>query len=338
MSQKRKRNSYDVSFKLKVIEFVKGSSNCAAEQEFGITEKMVQDWRIKEEKLWNASSKTLKKMCPMLAPYKDMESKLKEWVLDLWGNDYIITQPSIQVRVLQIAKELEHADFNALNGWCTHFMNQHGLCLQQRTHIAQKLPKDVEDKVMNFHKFVTDLRKSQQFHLRAIGNMDETPMFFDMPGNRMVDVKRASIVSIKTSGAEKQHFTVILSCLANGTKLKPAVMFKRKTMPKEKLLRISLFVQEKGWVDERVPFGWLRKVWFKRPGALLNGKSMLVWDMFCAHLLDSVKSELKRNRMYQCVIPGGCTSVLQPLDVCLNKPFKVHMRQKWNGWSMVRSS
>ena len=154
-----------------------------------------------------------------------------------------------------------------------------------------------------------------------------------MPGNRTVDVKGASTVSIKTSGAKKQHFTVILSCLADGTKLKQEVVFKRKKMPKEKLPKnIIVFVQENGWVDEGVLFGWLRNVWFKRPGALLNGKSMLVWDMFCAHLLDSIKSELKKNKTYQCVIPGGCTSILQSLDVCLNKQFKVHMRQKWNEW------
>ena len=149
--------------------------------------------------------------------------------------------------------------------------------------------------------------------------MDETPTFFDMLGNRTVDVKGASTVSIKISGAEKQHFAVILSCLADGTKLKPAVVFKRKKMPKEKLPKhIIVFVQEKDWVNERALFGWLSIVWFKRPGALLNGKSMLVWDMFRAHLLDSIKSELKENKTYQCVIPGGCTSVLQPLDVSLN--------------------
>ena len=86
-------------------------------------------------------------------------------------------------------------------------------------------------------------------------------MCFDMPGNRTVDVKGASTVSIKISGAEKQHFTVILSCLADGAKLKPAVVFKRKKMPKEKLPKnIIVLVQEKSWVDERIHFGWLRNV------------------------------------------------------------------------------
>lgn len=93
-----------------------------------------------------------------------------------------------------------------------------------------------------------------------------------------------------------------------------------------------MFVQEKGRVDTRFLLGWLKEVRLKRPGALLNGKSMLVWDMFPAHLLESVNNEPKRNRTYQCVIPGVCMSVLQPLDVCLNKPFKVNMRNKWSKW------
>jgi hypothetical protein len=32
------------------------------------------------------------------------------------------------------------------------------------------------------------------------------------------------------------------------------------------------------------------------------------------------------------IILGELTSVLQPLDVCLNKPFKDLMREQWNNW------
>jgi hypothetical protein len=88
--------------------------------------------------------------------------------------------------------------------------------------------------------------------------MDETPMFFDMSSNRTVELKGNQTVSVKTSGGEKAHFTVILSCLADCTKLKPSVVFKTKTMPKEKLSSdLVVLVQETGWVDEGVLFKWL---------------------------------------------------------------------------------
>ena len=78
----RKCDCYDVQFKLKVIQYAKEHSNCAAERYFGVTEKMVRDWRAKEEKL-NKSDKTIKKMRTVLSPYEDLECKLKDWVHDL---------------------------------------------------------------------------------------------------------------------------------------------------------------------------------------------------------------------------------------------------------------
>ena len=43
-------------------------------------------------------------------------------------------------------------------------------------------------------------------------------MLFDMPGNRTVDVKRVSTVSIVTSGAEKQHFLMVKEYVAQETR------------------------------------------------------------------------------------------------------------------------
>ena len=32
------------------------------------------------------------------------------------------------------------------------------------------------------------------------------------------------------------------------------------------------------------------------------------------------------------IIPEGCTSIVQPMDKCINKPFKDHMRASWQEW------
>jgi len=45
-----------------------------------------------------------------------------------------------------------------------------------------------------------------------------------------------------------------------------------------------------------------------------------------------VKDALKHLKTAQGTIPGSLTSVLHPLDVVLNKPFKDRLRQKWLAW------
>ena len=58
----------------------------------------------------------------------------------------------------------------------------------------------------------------------------------------------------------------------------------------------------------------------------------IVWDQFRAHKTEKVKEKLKALKTTQAMIPGGLTSVLQPLDVVINKPFKDRLRQKWVEW------
>ncbi|EEC14034.1 hypothetical protein IscW_ISCW021825 [Ixodes scapularis] len=61
-------------------------------------------------------------------------------------------------------------------------------------------------------------------------------------------------------------------------------------------------------------------------------ESMLVLDAFCGYLTPELKTELGSINWGLVVVPGGMTSVLQPLDVSVNKPFKKHSRQEYEGW------
>ena len=56
--------------------------------------------------------------------------------------------------------------------------------------------------------------------------------------------------------------------------------------------------------------------------------------MFRSHQVKSVKKCVYESNTDLAVIPAGLTSILQPLDVSLNKPFKDKMRDKWSTWML----
>ena len=95
---------------------------------------------------------------------------------------------------------------------------------------------------------------------------------------------------------------------------------------------VVVAMQEKGWMDENIMKIWIEKIWRSRIGGLGRRRSLLVLDSFQAHKTEQVEGSFKSENTDFVVIPGGLTSVLQPLDVCLNKPFKDRVRQKWVEW------
>ena len=57
--------------------------------------------------------------------------------------------------------------------------------------------------------------------------------------------------------------------------------------------------------------------------------ALLIWVTFSGHMTEAVSKLLSRSNVTSTIIPGGCTSKVQPLDVCLNEPFKGLFRNKW---------
>ena len=98
--------------------------------------------------------------------------------------------------------------------------------MRKKTKIAQRLPEEYEQEVVKFQRLIIQMRKQNGYEMSQIGNMDETPMNFNMPSSRTLNLKGEKTVMISN---EKNRFTVVLACLADGSKLMG--IFKRKTMP-----------------------------------------------------------------------------------------------------------
>ena len=259
------------------------------------------------------------------AKHPEIEKALADWVQESRQNGCIVTRGAICLKAFKLAKQTLTKDFKASACWCTRFMERHDFVLRQKTKIAQRLHRELDDKITSFQRFVIRHRQRNNYALACIGNMDETPITIDMPSNRTVNKIGEKTVLVKTTGHEKEKYTVALGCMADGKKLKPKVIFQRKTMPKEKFPKgILVHVHPGRWMDEDGCNLWINRVWINRSGGLRKDKSLLVWEnstygRFCKKTLGQENTDMAIN-------PGGLTSALQPLDVSINKPFKDTVR------------
>ncbi|CAI7878564.1 unnamed protein product [Closterium sp. NIES-54] len=228
---------------------------------------------------------------------------------------------AVSVSMLQkwSAKYMKHrmpgVNWRASFYWATRFHARWHLARRVKTKMGQKLAADCKAKMESFWEFVRQMRSLHDYPLDLILNADQTPLFLEMPAERTLEMKGALTVHVRSAGYEKERVTVMLAVTASGLKLPPYVVFKRKTIPKV-----------------MVPFPKpLRESTGRRREALV------VLDSYRGHLTEAVGQTMRMFRLSRAVIPGGCTPLVQPLDVSINRVFKCGLVLRWidESWEAI---
>lgn len=166
------------------------------------------------------------------------------------------------------------------------------LRLKPRTN--QRLPEELQGNIISFHN-KNEAEKQLRMKCNKL-DMDVTLKNFDMPPSRMINPAGGKSILIKTTGNGKSYFTVVLACLADGTKLKLMIIFKRKTMLEEIPPGVLVYVHEKGWMSENEMKLWIQKVLECCQGGHLKKKACLIYDSFRTHLIESIKIDGKMRK------------------------------------------
>ena len=261
----------------------------------------------------------------------DLEEALFSWIMELRSRNLRVSCCMIRVQARTMSSV---STFKASRGWLEIFMKRYSLSLSLccKTTVCQKAPADCIPKLVSF---VTHLRRMQTQHKYTPQNMfamDETACWMDMPSDTTVAVTGSRSVPLKTSGHEKDHFTVILTAKADGTKMKPYVVFKGKGTRLIKDLQnipgIVVRFSTNGWMNDDLTVDYLHSI----IGALSFSKRLLVWDAYRCHTSQAVRSETAKLRLHTAIIPGGCTKFIQAPDVVWNACFKSHLRRQYDTW------
>ncbi|KAG7358050.1 DDE superfamily endonuclease [Nitzschia inconspicua] len=145
--------------------------------------------------------------------------------------------------------------------------------------------------------------------------MDQTPLPFSLASQSTLEMRGTRSVTIRQSGNNKTRATASLAVAADGSKLKPMIIFKgepRGTIATREL-PVSQYANQLALCCQ--------------PAAWQDNENMLI-----CHYSDTVKAKLDSIGVQLKLIPKGCTSVVQPIDVGVNKPFKDRIKYLWWAW------
>ena len=159
-------------------------------------------------------------------------------------------------------------------------------------------------------------------------NMDETPVWIDMPAKRTFELKGKQRVCQITTGSHRKKVTAVLCCSSTGKKLPPMVIADSRYLSKAAEVH-GLHRNHTSMMNSRLMIECIERSFVPSLRTSLN---VLILDSFRGHITPEVKDCFKRHGIYIAVIPGGCTPFLQPLDLTVNRSFKARLRQKWLGW------
>jgi len=265
----RKRDSYSFKQKLDVVFLANQIGRNKAAQQHDLDATMVGRWMKKygnfDFDIFALDNKNSKRIgSGRYKLFVEEENVLYQWVIQLRNNGLAVNYTALKLKMKELveASIVDTEDFNkkevarnfkASSCWLQGFLKRRDLSLCRKTKISQRMPEDLQDKLLNFQRYIIHLREKNEYPLNYIANMDETPVFFDMAGDLTVNPTGSKTVHIRTTGNEKNRFTVVLTCFANGSKFPPIIIFKGKSWPKNSPpppSGVQVWFQDNGWMDE----------------------------------------------------------------------------------------
>ena len=160
--------------------------------------------------------------------------------------------------------------------------------------------------------------------------MDQTPLPFEYLSGRTYNQRGKKTIWVQASqqsGWEKRQATIQLTIFADAVPgVKPLIFFRGQGVG-------ATVVAEQQQYDPRVVAKF-------NPKAYANSSNMVEWldeqvipvlrgqptlmvlDMFGGHKTDEVLDTMRAHDITVSVILRGCTGLVQPLDVSINRPFK----------------
>jgi hypothetical protein len=172
-------------------------------------------------------------------------------------------------------------------------------------------------------------------------NFDETPVPFDWNEGPIYEHKGSKTVEahVDRSGWNKRQATVSLYVFADGEpRINPEIIF--HGVPNGKLLQqeqefydpgVRVIFNEKAYANGETTDRFIEEVLLPTIRKTNSGQLddfLLIYDCAAFHKTPILLTKLKANDITSCLVPPGCTPLVQPCDTHINFSFKSNVRDE----------
>ena len=271
----------------------------------------------------------------------DRELEIVQFVKQQRNDMIQVCEDDIIGKARVIANELGLTDFEASDSWFTGFKKRHKIVMRMVTSYSRIYTDEVLDKKQR--EYVTTLImeiQSKEVNFTFIFNMDETPIWKDIPPRRTYDFEGVRCVPVKTTKHEKDRITLVL-CISLFGELLPALVIFKSVAKNQPLIekytdsrgRFLYFCgQKKAYNDGRVMGKWIEHIFIPNCKVPADTASMLTMDNVAFHHKPECAAALLAHKVAVNTFPPNTTSRLQPLDHSINGIVKRKMGLSWKNW------
>ena len=308
-----------------------------------VNRKNLQRWTTQINEIQECNLQREKKKLPgggRKSATVDREIILVRWILERARDGIALNNNSVLAIAQHLLPSLKNRSMSALVSWLKKFNGRHNITYRRLSHVGQQDPFQLRTVQCVFGELVSRILKDLMVPPFFVYNMDQTGVIFDSIGHRVLQKKGTKKVwSYSREKSQKGYrCSVFLTVAQDGDVTQPFIVF-----PGTKNGRIhtqevpdldsnaSYTVQKNGWTDTETMMEYAEDVFIpnvrqKQQTTGYKGPVFLLLDAHICHSDREFVGLLRKENVYVINIPPGSTSVCQPLDVSVMKPFKQKLR------------
>lgn len=350
-ARKRVRARYTNSQKLAMVRTVKKRAIAGDESirsvcaELSIQPQQYRRWLKQTKEMGNKlhCESVHKGPTSILGVHEKVEKELLRFIFETREQGMEISVSAVVVHACRLIRDLRdkkrETRFQIVRRW----LKQHSFVYRMGTHVAQKHPSEMAKEATDFVEMMRPIVNAPNRHQDFIINMDQTPVPFTFNAKKTLELIGTRTVHLRKSTNDTKRVTFAMTVTASGKYLTPLLVFKGSRRGRIAKTEFPTFPQSmlyacqpNAWMDEEPMAMWVEKV--LKPHvekAPVNVVPLLLLDSYRCHMMASIVETIQELGVEVQHIPGGCTGLVQPVDVGINKPFKNRCRDRWESWMIA---